>query len=138
MKKKILIVDDETSLLESLEMFFTEKGYDVACATTAAEAIAEHAIFGPDVVILDIRLPDKDGLEVLKDFHETSNKNNVIMITAFHDMDTTIRALKIVPKEISDLIRQLAKQYIIQIHIPHKPGENNKEVQSGEGLGGCR
>ncbi len=94
MKKKILIADDEKSLLESLEMFFTEKGYEVACATTAAEAIARNASFRPDVVILDIRLPDKDGLEVLKEFHEASNKNNVIMITAFHDMDTTIKAMK--------------------------------------------
>lgn len=93
-KKKILIVDDEKSLLESLEMFFTEKGYDVACATTAAEAIAENELFKPDVIILDIRLPDKDGLEVLKGFHEESRKNNVIMITAFHDMDTTIKAMK--------------------------------------------
>jgi len=93
-KKKILIVDDERSLLESLEMFFTEKGYDVACATTAAEAVAENVYFGPDVVILDVRLPDKDGLELLKEFHEASNKNNVIMITAFHDMDTTIKAMK--------------------------------------------
>ncbi len=93
-KKKILIVDDERSLLESLEMFFTEKGYDVACAATAVEAIAENEYFAPDVIILDIRLPDKDGLEVLKGFHEASKKNNVIMITAFHDMDTTIKAMK--------------------------------------------
>ena len=93
MKKKILIVDDEKSLLESLEMFFTEKGYDVACATTAAEAVTENASFKPDVIVLDIRLPDKDGLEVLKEFHESSKKNNVIIITAFHDMDTTIRAM---------------------------------------------
>ncbi len=112
MKKKILIVDDERSLLESLEMFFTEKGYDVACATTAAEAVAENTSFKPDVVILDIRLPDKDGLEVLKEFHEASRKNNVIMITAFHDMDTTIKAMKFgaceyIPKPID--IEELEK-----------------------------
>lgn len=114
-KKKILIVDDERSLLESLEMFFSEKGYDVACATTAAEAIAENEIFAPDVVILDIRLPDKDGLEVLKGFHEGSKKNNVIMITAFHDMDTTIKAMKYgaceyIPKPID--IEELEKAVV--------------------------
>ncbi len=114
-KKKILIVDDERSLLESLEMFFSEKGYDVACATTAAEAIAENELFAPDVVILDIRLPDKDGLEVLKGFHEGSKKNNVIMITAFHDMDTTIKAMKYgaceyIPKPID--IEELEKAVV--------------------------
>jgi two-component system response regulator AtoC len=94
MKKRILIVDDEKSLLESLEMFLSEKGYDVACAITAAEAIERNNSFKPDVIVLDIRLPDKDGLEVLKEFRETTKKSNVIIITAFHDMDTTIKAMK--------------------------------------------
>ncbi len=94
MRKKILIVDDEKSLLESLEMFLSEKGYDVACAMTAAEAIEKNGSFKPDVIVLDIRLPDKDGLEVLKEFRETTRKSNVIIITAFHDMDTTIKAMK--------------------------------------------
>ncbi len=94
MRKKILIVDDEKSLLESLEMFLSEKGYNVACATTAAEAIEKNGSFKPDVIVLDIRLPDKDGLEVLKEFRETTRKSNVIIITAFHDMDTTIKAMK--------------------------------------------
>ena len=94
MKKKILIVDDERSLLETLDMYFTEKGYHVSCAMTAADAVAKNISFRPDVIILDIRLPDKNGLEVLKEFHESAHKNNVIMITAFHDMDTTIKAMK--------------------------------------------
>lgn len=94
MKKKILIVDDEKSLLESLEMFFSEKGYNVACAMTAAEAIEKNHSFEPDVIVLDIRLPDKDGLEVLREFRETTKRSNVIIITAFHDMDTTIKAMK--------------------------------------------
>lgn len=94
MRKKILIVDDEKSLLESLEMFLSEKGYNVACAMTAAEAIEKNGSFKPDVIVLDIRLPDKDGLEVLKEFRETTRKSNVIIITAFHDMDTTIKAMK--------------------------------------------
>ncbi|MEN6615267.1 MAG: sigma-54 dependent transcriptional regulator [Syntrophorhabdus sp.] len=94
MKKKILIVDDERSLLETLEMYFTEKGYNVSCATTAGDALRRNTSFQPDVIILDIRLPDKDGLEVLKELHESAHRNNVIMITAFHDMDTTIKAMK--------------------------------------------
>lgn len=105
MRKKILIVDDERSLLESLEMFLSEKGYNVACAMTAAEAIKKNDSFKPDVIVLDIRLPDKDGLEVLKEFRETTRKSNVIIITAFHDMDTTIKAMKLgaceyIPKPI--------------------------------------
>ena len=92
-KKKILIIDDERSLLESLEMFLTEKGYTVACAQSAAEGLKLCRIFDPQVIILDIRLPDMDGLEVLQQLIRNGRKN-IIIITAFHDMETTIKAVK--------------------------------------------
>jgi two-component system response regulator AtoC len=92
-RKKILIIDDERSLLESLDMFLTEKGYAIQCATTAAEGFEKSNSFNPDATILDIRLPDMDGLEVLKRLR-CNDKKNIIIITAFHDMDTTIKAVK--------------------------------------------
>jgi two-component system, NtrC family, response regulator AtoC len=92
-RKKILIIDDERSLLESLDMFLTEKGYVIQCATTAAEGFEKSDAFNPDATILDIRLPDMDGLEVLKRLR-LNDKKNIIIITAFHDMDTTIKAVK--------------------------------------------
>jgi two-component system, NtrC family, response regulator AtoC len=91
--KKILIIDDERSLLESLEMFLTEKGYAVACARSAAEGLRQCRIFDPQVIILDIRLPDMDGLEVLQQLIRDGRKH-IIIITAFHDMETTIKAVK--------------------------------------------
>lgn len=93
-KRKILLIDDEQSLLESLEMYFTEKGYYVECATTATEGLEKNSAFVPDVVILDIRLPDKDGLDILEDLQQNHHGKNIIIITAFHDMDTTIKAMK--------------------------------------------
>jgi two-component system response regulator AtoC len=92
-RKKILIIDDERSLLESLDMFLTEKGYAIQCATTAAEGFKKSDSFNPDATILDIRLPDMDGLEVLEKLRR-NNKKNIIIITAFHDMDTKIKALE--------------------------------------------
>jgi len=93
-KKKILIIDDEQPLRESLEMFLTEKSFKVECATTASEGLKRIGSFHPDVVILDIRLPDTDGLEVLQELRRRNNKTRVIMITAFHDMENTIKAIK--------------------------------------------
>jgi two-component system, NtrC family, response regulator AtoC len=92
-RKKILIIDDERSLLESLDMFLTEKGYTVQCATTAAEGFKKSDSFNPDATILDIRLPDMDGLEVLEKLRR-NDKKNIIIITAFHDMDTKKKAVK--------------------------------------------
>lgn len=111
-KKKILIIDDEQSLLESLEMFLSEKGYDVCCALSAAEGVKKNESFAPDIVILDIRLPDKNGLDVLQELRQRHNEKNIIIITAFHDMETTITAMKLgaceyIPKPID--IEELEK-----------------------------
>ncbi len=92
-KKRILIIDDERPLLESLEMFLTEKDYAVRCATTAEDGIRQCAVFDPHVIVLDIRLPDMNGLDVLRELVR-AGRGNIIIITAFHDMDTTIKAVK--------------------------------------------
>jgi len=91
--KRILIIDDERPLLETLEMFLTEKGYAVGCAMSAKEGLKQSAAFDPHVIILDIRLPDMNGFDVLQELIRNGRKN-IIIITAFHDMDITIKAVK--------------------------------------------
>ncbi len=91
--ERILIIDDEKPLLESLEMFLTEKGYSVKCALTAREGIRQCTAFDPHVTVLDVRLPDINGLDVLQQLVRMG-RSNIIIITAFHDMDTTIKAVK--------------------------------------------
>lgn len=91
---KILVVDDEYSILESLEMFLGEKGHDVFKADTASSGLESFYQYEPDVVILDIRLPDRNGLDVLGQIQEAGYPTKVIMITAFQDMDTTIETMK--------------------------------------------
>lgn len=93
-KRKILIIDDEQSLLESLEMYFSEKGFFVHCATTASEGLEMNRSVLPDVIILDVRLPDQNGLDILEELQGNKHVKNIIIITAFHDMDTTIKAMK--------------------------------------------
>ena len=92
--KSILVIDDEKVILESLKMFLTEKGYSVESAASAAEGRQKVEGLKPDVVILDIRLPDGNGLDLLKELRDRNREMPVIMITAFHDMDSTIKAIK--------------------------------------------
>ena len=94
-KKKILIIDDDTSQQELLNIFFRGKGYAVHCAATAAEGLKARTTFHPDVIILDIRLPDMDGIEVLRRLETGKSSINAIMITAYHDMETTVKAMKL-------------------------------------------
>lgn len=131
-KRKILIVDDEQSLLESLEMFFNERGYHVYSATTAAEGLELNRSVQPDVVILDVRLPDKNGLDILEELQQTHRGKNVIIITAFHDMDTTIRAMKggaleYIPKPID--IEEL-EQAVIRALAVGRPVRDNGDAIS--------
>lgn len=91
---KVLIIDDEQPILESLEMFLGEKGHQVATAATAMKGLETFSRFEPNVVILDIRLPDLSGFEVLDRLNKEKSPPKVIMITAFHDMETTIRSIK--------------------------------------------
>ncbi len=100
---KILIVDDEHAICESLDMFLLEKGHQVQKATNAAKGIERFKQFRPEIVILDIRLPDLSGLEVLERMVDIYPDVKVIMITAYQDMETTIEAMK---KGAFDYIRK--------------------------------
>ena len=91
---KILLVDDQAATLESLGMYFSEQGFEVLTAPDGLTGLAQAEAEGPDIVVLDIRLPDKNGIDVLKEMRAANADLVVFMITAFHDMDTTIRAMK--------------------------------------------
>ncbi|MGC8660425.1 MAG: response regulator, partial [Desulfomonilaceae bacterium] len=92
--KKVLVIDDEKTICESLEMFLQEKGLTVISEVTGTDGLAKYFKIRPQVVILDIRLPDMSGLDVLKRIIEIDPETKVIMITAFHDMETTIEAMR--------------------------------------------
>jgi len=91
---KILVIDDDRSICESLELYLSEEGYQCQTALTGTDGLNKYVQVQPDLVILDIRLPDIDGFTVLEEIREDDEDAKVIMITAFHDMDTTIRAMK--------------------------------------------
>ena len=91
---KILVVDDEHSILETLQMFLEEKGLQVFTADTGEKGLLLFEQEQPQIVILDIRLPDGNGLDVLKSMMEHQVPSKIIMITAFQDMETTIMAMK--------------------------------------------
>ncbi len=92
---KILIIDDDRSICESLSLYLSEEGFTVGVAYTAQEGLVKSQTEDWDVIILDILLSDADGLDVLKSLREKKPETSVVMITAFHDMPTTVRAMKL-------------------------------------------
>lgn len=92
---KVLVIDDERPIRETLDMFLQEKGYEVITAESGEQGLESVQAESPDIVLLDVRLPGMDGLEVLRQINESSSPASVIMITAHHDMDIAIRAVKL-------------------------------------------
>jgi two-component system response regulator AtoC len=96
----LLIVDDDLSLLESLKMHFEDIERDgnpefaVHTATSAASGLKLAAEVNPSLVILDMMLPDRTGLDILEEVRSLCGDAPILIITAFHDMETTIRAMK--------------------------------------------
>jgi len=93
----LLIVDDEAEIRESLEEILKEEGYAVTSTATAAEGLEllRDAVF--DVLLLDIWLPDRDGLDVLNEIHglELEARPEVIIISGHGTIETAVRATKL-------------------------------------------
>lgn len=94
MKTKILIVDDEHDIVDLLEDFLLQKGYEVAKAFTQAEAQAQIDAFKPAILLLDIKLPDGDGIEFLKKIRPKYADLGIIMITGLTDKEIALEALQ--------------------------------------------
>jgi two-component system, OmpR family, KDP operon response regulator KdpE len=89
---KVLVVDDDPSLLKALRIGLTARGDDVLIAHSGADAINQVALAGPDLVILDLGLPDIDGLEVCRRVREFSNVP-IVVLSAYGDERRKVEAL---------------------------------------------
>ncbi len=83
--KKLLIVDDELGILEEVKEYFIEEGYGVHTADTGKDGIDLLAELQPDIMLLDMKLPDMSGIEVLKACKEISPHTKVIVATGYVD-----------------------------------------------------
>ena len=91
---RILIIDDKASIRELLAMHLEERGYEVLAASTGAEGFRLAAQGDPAAIVLDMRLPDASGLDLIPELRKRAAEAPVLMITAHHDMATTILAMK--------------------------------------------
>ena len=93
--KSVLIIDDDHLIRKTLSSHLAKKGYEVHLAEDGETGLGRFAEVCPDLVLLDIRLPDTDGLEVLRRITEQRTRTAVLMMTAFDDMQSTITAIKL-------------------------------------------
>jgi len=95
MKEKILIVDDERLIRQSLEKGLVRQGYSALSAENGKTALQLAEEESPDLVVLDLKLPDLSGIEVLKGLRELDKNLPVLIITAYGSIDTAIQAIRL-------------------------------------------
>jgi DNA-binding NtrC family response regulator len=91
----ILIIDDDSLIRKTLSSHLSKRGFEVLLAEEGKEGLLKYEEDFPDLVILDIRLPDIPGIEVLRQLKEKNDKAYVIIMTAYDDMKTTVEAVKL-------------------------------------------
>jgi two-component system response regulator (stage 0 sporulation protein F) len=120
-KKKILIVDDQYGIRVLLEEVFRKEGYQTYQAANGKQALALAEQNEPDLVILDMKIPGMDGLEILKRIKVLNREIQVIMITAYGELDLIQEAMKLgalthftKPFDIDEL-RKMVENYLTSV-----------------------
>ncbi len=91
---RILVVEDKESMRRMLKETLEGAGYSVTEASDGQEAIKLISILRFDLILTDLRLPKKDGMAVLKATREVDPQSPVILMTAYGDIETAVRAMK--------------------------------------------
>ena len=118
--KKILVIDDDSNICELLKLYFEKEGYEVRTAPDGMEGISTFKLYEPDLVLLDIMLPRKDGWQVCREIREMSSKP-IIMITAKGEVFDKVLGLELGAddfvvkpfdmKELSARIKAVLRRY---------------------------
>jgi DNA-binding response OmpR family regulator len=90
----VLVVDDSPGICQTLSMILRKKGFEVACAITGPEAVARSQERAFDRILLDIRLPGFDGVEVQRRIRESRPEADIAIMTAYADQDKISEAMR--------------------------------------------
>src|ERR1035437_9576568 len=94
-KGKVLVIDDESDIREGLELLLTTEGFSVDLAQNGAEGLHKLETHGYDLVLLDLMMPDRSGMEVLAEVRERDRETPIFMITAYGSVEAAVNALKL-------------------------------------------
>ncbi len=99
--KKVFIIEDYEDTLIILKRILKKENLEVETATTGEEAKKKFPLFRPDVIILDINLPDTNGLDLIREFRKVDPDIEIIVLTAYAELENAIRSVR---ERVSDFI----------------------------------
>ncbi len=136
--KPVLIIEDENIMRESLRDWLKDEGYEVETAKEGEEALEKIGKKEFSVAVLDLRLPGKDGLEVLKEATEKDPKIKGIVITAYPSVETAVEAMKtgavdyIVKPFAPDELERAIQEILGPVQAEVKPEEGKEKEAAAE------
>jgi len=140
MPAKILIIDDEEMFREDLAVLIRKNGYNCETAANAEEGLLKVSEFLPDIVLSDIMMPDKNGVDILDDIHHRNPESSVIIMTAFGTLETAIKAFRkgvvdyiLKPFVIEDILNKLnliSEHKILMRELNYLRRHIAKEIES--------
>lgn len=123
MSTKILVVDDDINICDLLRIYFENEGYEMIVANDGVEAVASFKRYEPDLVLLDIMLPKKDGWQVCREIRECSSRP-IIMVTAKGEIFDKVLGLELGAddfvckpfdmKELSARVKAVLRRYSVR------------------------
>lgn len=136
--KSVLIVEDETIMRESLRDWLKDEGYEVETAEEGEEALQRIGKEKFGIAVLDLRLPGRDGLEVLREAKAQDPKLEGIIITAYPSVETAVEAMKIgavdyiVKPFTPDALEKSIREVLGPVQAEIKPEEPKVEAAAAE------
>ena len=135
---KILVIDDDTMICETLKNYFEKEGYEVKTVNDGVSGVDSFKLYNPDIVLLDIVLPKKDGWQVCREIREVSNQP-VIMISAKNDTFDKVLGLElgaddyvVKPFDIKELSARV--KAVLRRTRSHTAPKNDNEVIKFENI----
>jgi len=125
-KKRILVVDDDEAVLKSIRDYLALKGYRVDTAKTGKEAIEKSKKSFFNLAILDIRLPDMEGTELLTKMHDTEPEMIKVILTGYPSKENAIDSLN--KRADAYLVKPVQLEEVVRL-IEQKLGEQEKETK---------
>ena len=140
MAVKILIIDDEELFREDLATILSRKGYDCKTAANADEGLKLVSEFLPEIILSDIVMPDKNGIDLLNDILQVQPETSVIMMTAFGTLETAVNAFRkgavdyilkpLVIEDVLNKISRLSEQKKLIREIQYLRKETSEDIKS--------
>ncbi len=125
-KSRVLIVDDDQAILKSLGDYLSLKGYAVDTAKTGREAIEKSKNQFFNLAVLDIKLPDMDGIDLLTKMHKTDPRMIRIMLTGFPSMTTAVNSLN--KQADAYLLKPVEPERLLKV-VEEKLGKQSRELK---------